>query len=143
MIGSATRKIDHKGRVAIPLGLRKAALFSENDPVVICKAVEKCLYIYPYERWTKMLMDDAQENEDKRLFLRALAQKQESSIVEEGWRLSIPPRLLRNAGISTSAEVLFLGVLDHIEIWDPAEYQRYMYERDANIDSFYTRGRHE
>jgi DNA-binding transcriptional regulator/RsmH inhibitor MraZ len=47
-------------------------------------------------------------------------------------RILVPPELLRSVGIKT--EVFVLGMLDHLELWDPKRYQSISKERKMPLE---------
>jgi len=56
--------------------------------------------------------------------MRMLMQWSEELVLDSQYRLLIPQSLLEFAEIKK--EVYFIGVLDHIELWHPLNFKRYI-----------------
>jgi MraZ protein len=56
--------------------------------------------------------------------MRALLERATESQLDGQFRISIPKELLQFAHIEN--EVLIIGVLEHIEIWNPGMYEQYL-----------------
>ncbi|MBN1397879.1 MAG: division/cell wall cluster transcriptional repressor MraZ [Bacteroidetes bacterium] len=118
--------VDEKGRVALPAKLRINLAASVKGNFVITRGFERCLYIYPQDEWNKLEQFvrslsflDAQH----RFYARTLFERANDSKLDNQSRITIPPDLIKFANIDN--EVLILGVLDRIEIWNPAVYEEY------------------
>ena len=118
--------VDEKGRVALPAKLRVNLAASVKGNFVITRGFERCLYIYPQDEWNKLEQFvrslsflDAQH----RFYARTLFERANDSKLDNQSRITIPPDLIKFANIDN--EVLILGVLDRIEIWNPAVYEEY------------------
>ncbi len=118
--------VDEKGRVALPAKLRINLAASVKGNFVITRGFERCLYIYPQDEWNKLEQFvrslsflDAQH----RFYARTLFERANDSKLDNQSRITIPPDLIKFANIDN--EVLILGVLDRIEIWNLAVYEEY------------------
>lgn len=116
--------LDAKGRIAIPAKLRKS--LSAKGSVVLTRGFEQCLYAYPVEEWKQvesyirgLSFLDARH----RFFGRTLFQWATDADLDSQSRISVPQELLKYAGIT--GDVLILGVVDRIEMWDPAVFETY------------------
>ena len=58
-----------------------------------------------------------------RFYARTLFERANDSKIDGQSRITIPPELMDFAGIKN--EVLILGVLDRMEIWNPIVYEEY------------------
>jgi MraZ protein len=56
--------------------------------------------------------------------MRMLMQWSEELVLDSQYRLLVPQSLLEFAEIKK--EVYFIGVLDHIELWHPLNFKRYI-----------------
>ena len=124
--GRYSYSVDEKGRVALPAKLRSNLAVSAKGIFVITRGFERCLYVYPQDEWNKLEQFvrglsflDAQH----RFYARTLFERANDSKIDSQSRITIPPELMEFAGITN--EVLILGVLDRIEIWNPAVYDEY------------------
>ena len=116
--------LDAKGRIAIPAKLRKS--LSAKGSVVITRGFEKCLYVYPVEEWKQVesyIRSLSFLDARQRFFGRTLFQWATDSDLDSQSRISVPQELLKYAGIG--GDVLILGVVDRIEMWDPTVYDEY------------------
>lgn len=93
----------------------------------ITRGFEKCLYVYPQDEWNKLedsIRALTPTNSQHRFFMRLLLEQAVESTLDGQSRIAIPKNLLQFAGIEN--EVLILGVLEHIEVWNPEEYKKYL-----------------
>lgn len=98
-----------------------------NSTFVVTRGLEKCLYGYPLDEWRKL--EDSikalnQTSEEDRFSMRMLLQYSEELTLDGQFRILIPRTLLEYADIKK--EVYIIGVLDHIELWDPQNFKRYI-----------------
>jgi MraZ protein len=125
--GSYRYTIDHKGRVNIPAKLRKSTASTSHDLYVITRGLEGCLFIYPAEEWETVeekLRNLSFTQKSHRLFARYLLSNACDSQLDRQGRITIPQNLLEFARIKK--EVLIIGLLERIEIWDPEVHQEYL-----------------
>jgi MraZ protein len=125
--GSYEYSIDSKGRTNIPAKLRKYVSPDANDTFVITRGYEQCLFVYPLDEWNSLeqsIRALSPSNPKHRFFTRTLLQFATESQLDGQSRITIPKELLQFAGIEN--EVLILGVLERIELWNPKVYQEYL-----------------
>ena len=125
--GSDTYIVDAKGRVSIPSKMRKNIEPAANLTFVLTRGLEKCLYAYPLDEWKKLeetIRQMPQSNEKDRFFVRMLMQWSEEVALDTQFRLLLPKTLMEFANIEK--EVFFIGVLDHIELWNPGLFKKYI-----------------
>ena len=136
--GSDTYTVDAKGRVSIPSKMRRNIELAANLTFVVTRGLEKCLYAYPLDEWKKLeetIRALPQANEKDRFFVRMLMQWSEEVQLDAQYRLLLPRSLMDFAELDR--EVFFIGVLDHIELWNPSNFKKYIegkketYERVA------------
>ncbi|SRR5581483_4085935 len=133
--GSDTYVVDAKGRVSIPSKMRKNIEPEAHLTFIVTRGLEKCLYAYPLDEWQRLedsirLLSPA--NEKDRFFARTLMQWSEEVQLDSQFRLLIPKSLLDFAEISK--EVFFIGVLDHIELWKPEHFKKYLESRKETYE---------
>lgn len=124
--GSYEYSVDSKGRINIPARLRKYVSPEANDTFVLTRGYEKCLFVYPLDEWNKLeesIRQLSSTNPKHRFFMRTLLEKATESQLDAQARITIPKELLQLAGIDN--DVLILGVLERIELWNPATYRQY------------------
>lgn len=127
--GTYKHNLDKKGRLSIPAKLRKYISPEANNTLVMTPALDgsKCINLHPKDKWEKIESRLVQLNEfgqkDNRL-LRRLFQYTSEDDMDAQSRILIPSNLTEYANLD--GEVLILGVMQRIEIWNPAEYEAYI-----------------
>lgn len=125
--GQFTYSIDAKGRISIPAKLRKQISPEANDSFVMTRGVSLCIDIYPLNEWNlieeKLLKLNQFQPDDVR-FVRMFTQYAIEDTMDSQSRILIPQNLIDYAKIKK--EVLILGVLKKIEVWDPKIYEDYL-----------------
>ena len=111
--GEYSHNLDAKKRIILPSKLREQL----GDDVVMTKSVDKCVALYPIERWNTFTskldsLPDIETRQVKRFLYSAAF---ETSVDAQG-RVLVAPNLCEYASLSKSVKVI--GVGDHIEIWD-------------------------
>ncbi len=135
--GSYEYSVDSKGRINIPAKLRRSVSPEANDTFVVTRGYEQCLFVYPLDEWNKLegsIRDLSTTNPKHRFFMRTLLERATECQLDGQSRVIIPKELLQFAGIEN--DVLILGVLERIELWDPKiyhEYQRSQSESYENV----------
>lgn len=125
--GQETYSIDTKGRVNIPVKMRKSLSPDANDTFAITRGLDKCITAYPIDEWKKYEEKFAnlnQYDEKNRYFLRMLLMWSEEVALDGQQRISLPRKLLDFAGIEGKAMIVGMG--DHIEFWNPEEFESYL-----------------
>ncbi|SMO78500.1 division/cell wall cluster transcriptional repressor MraZ [Solitalea koreensis] len=123
LIGEYECKIDPKGRVMIPVGLKKQLPSDEQGRFILNRGFEQCLALYPYKVWLQIAervkglnMYVKENREFARYFLRGATEIQ----LDSSGRMLISKSLLEYAKIDS--ELVITGLMDHMEIWSPANY---------------------
>jgi MraZ protein len=132
--GSYSYSVDNKGRINIPAKLRKYVLPEADSTFVITRGYDQCLYVYPLDEWAQVERDAGQlssADAKNRFYQRKLMENATESRLDAQFRIVIPKDLLQFAGIEN--DVLIIGVLDHIEIWNPRTYKTYI---EAQAETF-------
>jgi len=125
--GQFKYSIDSKGRISIPAKLRKNLLPEANDTLVMTKGLGNCIDIYPHDQWILIEQKLGKLNQFKpkdAMFLRMFLQYAAEDTLDSQSRILIPQNLLEYAKIEN--EVLILGALKKIEVWNPRVYEDYL-----------------
>ncbi len=133
--GSYKFTLDHKGRVNIPAKLRRATAGSSYDTFVITRGLEECLFVFALDQWEKIeekLQGLSFTQAAHRLFIRILLSNACDSILDRQGRITIPQSLLSLAKINK--EVLIIGALQRIEIWNPEIFENYLKQADQTYE---------
>lgn len=118
--GSTIGNIDIKSRLILPTKFRKYILPESNNTLILTRGMDECLYIYPLNEWEKhekvlLAMNDFDEKE--RIIQRDTLELMSEVEMDSQYRILIPKDLIQFAGLEK--EVLMVGRLDKIEIWNP------------------------
>lgn len=120
--GSAENKLNSKGQVAIPARFRSAG--AEDRSFVILRGEDQCLYMYSHRQFGK-IKDNArrvaEDLGDSGFYRSFMAEACPVDIDTQG-RFVLPQVFMKAAGI-IGPSVLFIGMDDRIEIWEPTVYE--------------------
>lgn len=122
--GSAENKLNAKGQVVIPARFRSVHTDDEQGRnFVVVRGEARCLYMYSHRQFGK-IKDNAraiaQDVENSDFFRRFMAEACPVEIDNQG-RFVLPQPLMKAVGIAGPA-ILFIGMDDRVEIWEPSEY---------------------
>ena len=123
------------GRVAIPARFRKITSEEANGTFVITRGIEKCLCLYPLNVWqrdTGLLKSLPYTRKSVRRVQRWWFVESERLTFDDQGRIIIPKHLLEYAQIEN--EVLLIGLVDKIEIWNPDFYNPVMAESAETLE---------
>ena len=127
IIGEYYCKLDNKGRLLVPSGLRKQLPEGEQEEFVLNRGLGEWLMMYPVKVWEKelekiqALNPYVQKNiAFKRMFLNGAT----PVAVDGNDRILLPKRLVDSVGVQQ--EVVLVGQIDRIEIWDKEKYEAWM-----------------
>jgi MraZ protein len=133
LLGEYELRIDHKGRVAIPVRFREA--FQKG--LVLSRGFDKCLIVYTLVEWEKAA-ERLVSLPLTRLNTRRIARHTFSSAfalkLDRQGRIILPPVLRQYAEIKDQAVVV--GAYTHIQIWSKelwAAERAYMSEHASEI----------
>lgn len=125
--GQFKYSIDSKGRISIPAKLRKQVSPEANETFVMTKGTAACIDIYPLDQWAlveaKLLELNPFDPQDAK-FIRMISQFASEDTMDSQSRILIPQPLIEYAKIEK--EVLILGALKKIEVWNPKIYEDYI-----------------
>ena len=121
--------LDAKNRLNVPAKFRPAF----SDGVVLAKALEPCVAIWApdaFETWTESFLSNLNPvSRERRQLTRYFAGNSWDAELDSAGRVTLNAPLLKHAGISK--EVVVIGNLDHIEVWDR---QRWLADQET-LDS--------
>ena len=135
LIGTYSCKADAKGRVKLPVGLKRQLDPVAEEGFVLKRSVfQPCLELYPMTKWKEVMKEMAglsrfvQKNND---FIRRFNAGVRVLEMDSAGRILIPKDLADFAGISR--ELVLSSSIDIIEVWDEAKYEDVI---DASADDF-------
>jgi MraZ protein len=123
LIGEYECKVDAKGRLLVPSGLRKQFSSEAQGKLFVKRGIENCLELYQKHDWEFVSEKVSSLNQFVKKN-RAFARKFISGATQLG-RINRPKNLLEYAGVKK--ELILFAYGNKIEIWDKAAY-------DAELD---------
>jgi len=133
-IGTYECKADTKGRIMLPVALKKQLAVNLSDQFVLKRAVfNACLELYPIKEWDALMQKVNQLNRFNKKnndFIRRFTAGVRLIEVDSTGRLLIPKDLIVHAGISK--ETVISSAVNILEIWDKERYEEAISE--ATID---------
>src|SRR5882724_4261800 len=125
-LGEYEATLDSKGRFLLPVGFKKQLPEEGNTQFVINRGFEKCLSLYPMNKWepiftrmSKLNDFDPKVREFRRYFLNGATMLE----LDSAGRLLVPPNLKEYAGLEK--DIVLAAANDKIEIWDKTRYQQF------------------
>jgi len=123
LLGEFECRLDPKGRLMIPAGLRRQLPAELGDKLVINRGFEKCLMLYPYPDWQK----ESEKvnklnvyNKKNREFIRYFYRGATELMLDSTSRILLPKPLLDYAGIEKDLVLSAFG--SRIEVWSKKGY---------------------
>jgi MraZ protein len=134
LIGTYDCKVDSKGRLMLPSGIKKQLLpVLENGFVLRRSVFQPCLELYPMEEWQLLMNKMNKLNRFKKKnndFIRRFSAGAKIIEIDTNGRLLIPKDLTVFAGITK--DVVISPSINIIEIWDKDKYEQAI--DDATVD---------
>ena len=125
LIGTYECKADAKGRLTLPVALKKQLSPVLENGFVIKRAVfQSCLELYPMKEWEQLMQKINKLNRFKKKnndFIRRFTAGVKIVEVDANGRLLIPKDLVVFADISK--EIVLSSAVNIIEIWDKNKYE--------------------
>jgi MraZ protein len=126
LIGTYECKADAKGRLMLPVALKKQLVSSLAKGFVLKRAVfQPCLELYPLEEWEALMQKVNKLNRFKKKnndFIRRFTAGVKAIELDVSGRLLIPKDLIGFAGINK--EIVVSSAVNIVEIWDKAQYEK-------------------
>lgn len=122
--GSFEHSVDAKGRVSMPSKFRDIIADRYEGKLLLAMDFDKCLTVYPLEEWEKLeekiraLPTMKPEVKD---FMRFFFSSATECELDRQGRILIPPTHRASAGIAKN--VLLVGIMNKIEIWDAKAWE--------------------
>ena len=134
--GSYSYNIDDKGRIVIPSKFRQEA----GEKLYLMRGFDGCISLYKTEdfiRYVEEVKKLPKENAKSRAYLRLLLSSTVELSIDKQGRSLIPKETLKKFGFDNNIAIMFVGQIDHIEVWQLEEWENYQklhedsYEEDA------------
>ena len=136
LIGEFECKLDTKGRMMIPSGLKKQLPEAESEGLVINRGFKKYLVIYTKQEWDKKLdeLNKLNQYETKSIeFIRYFTRGATELVPDSTGRVNLPQLLLDYAGIKNDA--VLTCQLNKIEVWDKDAHKAMIGDEPADFAS--------
>ena len=134
--GEYKNLLDQKNRLSIPAKYRNLLHPMNEQTFVLCNGFDTCLFLYPVEEWRlveEQLSSLSSIKGKHRNFIRKIVRHANYVKYDSQGRIPIPDLHLTYAGIKK--EVLVIGMLRKIELWDPAALKKYEKQKDFLTDT--------
>lgn len=131
LLGQYEAKVDEKGRISLPKKFREEL----GGQIIATRGFENSLIIIPNSEWEHLLSGTSgrpfieYETRDTQRFLLGGASE---IILDSKGRFILPSYLRTYSGIKD--EVIFLGLAQHIELWDKKSWEEYQKKLEGNIE---------
>lgn len=126
LIGTYECKADAKGRLMLPVALKKQLISSLAKGFVLKRAVfQPCLELYPLQEWEALMQKVNKLNRFKKKnndFIRRFTAGVKAIELDVSGRLLIPKDLIGFAGIKK--EIVVSSAVNIVEIWDKTQYEK-------------------
>lgn len=135
LIGTYECKADAKGRIMVPIALKKQlAPIAEGGFVLKRSVFQECLELYPMVEWEAMMQKIGKLNRFNRKnndFIRRFTAGVRVIELDATGRLLIPKDLMAFAGIQK--DLVLSSAINIVEIWDKDKYEQAI---DNAVDDF-------
>ncbi len=129
--GQYAHTLDDKNRLMLPRKMRSEL----GDKVYILSGYDGCLSIYQEEDYKKMIAQISTlsfDNKEKRDYIRHRVSSTFDLEIDKAGRIQIPMNIITKYCINK--EVMVIGVIDHIEVWDKNTYLAYEKDVDEHFE---------
>lgn len=131
-IGEFQHNLDTKGRIIVPAKMRDEL----GSKMIVTAGLDKNLLIYTtaqFENIASKLMELPNTNAKARQYkAHTLGKASECELDNQG-RILIPASLVQAAGLSKACVIV--GMYDHVEVWDKANWDTYYTNASNDIDN--------
>jgi MraZ protein len=133
-LGEFDCKLDTKGRMMLPVGLKKQLPEVDKEGLVINRGFEKHLVIYTRKEWDKIIDDLAKLNQYEkktREFIRYFTRGASELSLDASGRVLLPKSLMEYAGIEL--DVVLACQFNKIEVWAKSAYDAQLDDEPENF----------
>ncbi len=134
IVGTYECKIDAKGRLMIPSGMKKQLPATEDGFVLKRSVFEKCVELWPMAEWQLMMGKINQLNRFNKkndLFVRKFMAGVKMVDIDDNGRLLIAKDLIAFADIKK--EIVLSSKINIVEIWDKELYENLLSDEDIDF----------
>ncbi len=135
LIGTYECKVDTKGRIMMPIALKKQLSKLINEGFVLKRAVfNHCIEMYPVNEWAKLMdkLDGLNRfNKKNNDFIRRFTAGVKSVEMDNSGRFLIPKDLIKYASIDK--QIVVSSAVNILEIWNKSTYEKVINEAALNF----------
>ena len=128
-MGQYEHTIDAKGRTIIPAKYREGL----GETFIITRGLDGCLYLYPSDAWREFadkLQSLPSTLQNRKIQRQFLSKAMEVSLDKQG-RILVPA--LHREMADLEKDVVFVGMMNRVELWDKARYNTEETEEDEEL----------
>lgn len=133
-LGEFDCKLDAKGRMSMPSGLRKQISPEAKEKFVLNRGFENCLALYPMDEWQKISAEINQLNmfvKKNREFARYFYRGASELELDAAGRLLLPKRMCEYAGIDK--DVILSAWSNKIEVWSKEKFEAMLNDEPSDF----------
>ena len=123
--------MDEKGRLSLPSAFRR-----EAEEFVLLQWEKPYLTLFPMEEWKSIQGElRALRKSDPKAanYVRRISAGAHTVAPDKQGRILIPARLQADAGLE--GEVLLVGVIDRVELWNPSTFESQVGDEELDEDT--------
>jgi MraZ protein len=131
-IGRYYHALEQKGRLSIPPSLRQ----NLGSEAILTRGLDGCLFLFPKNNWESVIQSTQNlplTQKTARDWVRLLANNAQSVTCDAIGRILIPDFLRESAHLVK--DIVIVGSIDRIEIWDQATYHAYLKVLEQNAET--------
>lgn len=131
LIGKYYHHLEDKGRLSLPAKFREV-----NKSWIITRGLDGCLFLLQESNFKEELNKIAQSSLTKKAnrdLLRLMTNEAQELEVDDNGRVNLPNYLITFANLKK--EVVVVGSLNHLEIWDQEKYHHYIDQIEGQAES--------
>ena len=119
-IGEYKYALDSKGRINIPSKFRQCLSLDNQETFILSRGLDSCIYVYPLVVWQEIeenMRKLSSISKTNRLFIRDIVRYASPTKYDKQGRISLTHSLIKYSKLKK--EILIIGVVNKIEIWNP------------------------
>ncbi|MGD0165870.1 MAG: division/cell wall cluster transcriptional repressor MraZ [Gaiellaceae bacterium] len=130
--GEYEHTLDEKNRLTLPARFKPR--FAEG--LVLTRGMDNCLSVFTGEEFSRLVESRLSRldplSREGRLMHRFYFSGAVEVVPDKQGRVMVPQTLIQSAGLTR--EVIVVGVLDHLEIWDRSAWREYMKQVEGSVE---------
>lgn len=131
LIGKYYHHLEANGRLSLPTKFREV-----NQEWIVTRGLDGCLFLLQESNFKKELAKIAQSTFTKKAnrdLLRLMTNEAKELNADENGRINLPDYLIKFAKLEKN--VVIVGSLDHLEVWDQEKYHGYIDQIENQAES--------